>query len=134
MYSRGNHPSKAIGQMTPHQQQQYLMQQNMNQYMYRESMNEEPQQYAFDPNHKGHLGDSYRSGNDFESTPGSRYSVKNMRDLTPGGPQAPTNQNEEDNYEYSHAPSIYSSKPSKNDNFKVIIRVRPPLPREQDQS
>lgn len=135
MYPRGNQFSKGKGQMTPHQQQKYLMQQNMNQYMYSDSPGEEQQQYAFDASHKGHPGDSYRSGNDFESTPGSRYSVKNTRDLTPGGQQMMTNQNdEEDNYEYSRTPSVYSSKPTKNDNFKVIIRVRPPLPREQDQS
>jgi hypothetical protein len=105
----------------------------MNQYMYRDSFNEEHQQYAFDQNHKRHPGDSYRSGNDFENTPVSHYSVKNTRDLTPGGKGAMINQNDdEDNY--SNTPSIYSSKQSKNDNFKVIIRVRPPLPREQDQS
>ena len=134
MHPTGNIYSQGIHQMTLQQQQQYLLQQQMQQYTHQDSYKEEAQNYGFDPNAQMHPSDSYRSGNEFESTPGSKYSVKNARDLTPGGPHTYTSQQEEeDNYEYSKPPKVYSSKHSKNDNFKVIIRVRPPLPREQDK-
>ena len=41
------------------------------------------------------------------------------------------NEDEEDKFEYSTSPSVFASKIGRDDNFKVIIRVRPPLPREQ---
>lgn len=136
MNFRGSQISKGAGQYTPQQHQQYLLQkqmQQMHQMAYQEGYDEDGQSYHYEPNQQIHPGDSYRSGNDFEGTPGSRYSVKNTRDLTPATVQINTNQHEEeDNYEFSRTPSIYSSKHGKDDNFKVIIRVRPPLPREQD--
>jgi kinesin family protein 3/17 len=116
--------------MTPQQQQQYIMQQQMQQYAYQNAYNNDYEQQQ-----QMMQSDSYRSGNDFENTPGSMYSVQNPRDLTPAAHQMYNNQQEdEENYEYEQTPSIYSSKPGKDDNFKVIIRVRPPLPREQDAS
>jgi hypothetical protein len=136
MNFKGSQMNKSIGQFTPQQHQQYLLQkqmQQMQQMAYQEGYDEDGQSYHYEPNQQIQPGDSYRSGNDFESTPGSRYSVKNTRDLTPGTNQMFTNQQEEEeNYENTRTPSIYSSKPIKDDNFKVIIRVRPPLPREQD--
>jgi hypothetical protein len=41
------------------------------------------------------------------------------------------NDEEEEKFAYSTSPSVFTSKIGRDDNFKVIIRVRPPLPREQ---
>ena len=125
-----------LQQMTPEQQQQYLMQQQNSQYAYPGHYEEEGSEYQNDYRKQVHVSNSYRSANDFENTPGSRYSEQHQFESTPNTRSGYGNMHKEeaDNYHFSQTPSIYSSKHGKDDNFKVIIRVRPPLPREQDSS
>lgn len=125
-----------LQQMTPAQQQQFLMAQQMNQYPYQEQYSEDEQSYHYDPSHQVPSSTSHRSGNDYNQTPDSRYSMQRGQEPTPNVHNMYTNQQDEveENYEYTRTPSVYSSKPVKDDNFKVIIRVRPPLPREQSSN
>lgn len=76
---------------------------------------------------------SYRSGNEYEHTPVQNNQVINKQADKHNAHFAYNNQNydEEDKFEYSASPSVFASKMGRDDNFKVIIRVRPPLPREQ---
>lgn len=127
--------SQFLQQRPLDQQQQYLMQQQMQKYQYQDHYGGDGQSYHYDPNQQVNPSESFRSGNDYDNTPGSKYSMHNQQEQNFGMNQMYTNQQEEDdNYEYSKTPSIYSSKPGRDDNFKVIIRVRPPLPREQEPS
>lgn len=123
-----------LQQMTPEQQQQFLMQQQNSHYAYQGHYDDDGGGYQNDYMKQMLVSNSYRSANDFESTPGSRYSEQNQFESTPNTRSGYGNmyKEEADNYHYSQTPSIYSSKLGKDDNFKVIIRVRPPLPREQD--
>jgi hypothetical protein len=125
-----------LQQLTPEQQQQYLMQQQNSQYAYQGHYDDDGSDYQNEYRKQMQISNSYRSANDFEDTPGSRYSDQNQFESTPNTRSGYANlQKEEvDNQHYSQTPSIYSSKLGKDDNFKVIIRVRPPLPREQDSS
>jgi len=122
-----------LQQMTPEQQQQYIMQMQNNQYAHQDQYESDNNSYQYEPNQQVQLANSYRSGNEFNNTPGSRASAQTHYNQTPNSHNVVSNQQrEEDNYHYSQTPSIYTSKNGRDDNFKVIIRVRPPLPREQD--
>ena len=105
MNYRGSQFNKDRLQMNPQQQQQYLLQRQMQQYGYQDAYNEEEPNYEYetDPQNQIQPTDSYRSANDFENTPDTRYSKK-------------------------------SSKGENTGNQLTYIRVRPPLPREQDPS
>ena len=136
---RGQYDQEAITyqmlqQMTPEEQQRFLYEQQMAHYSQADQYNMDEQNYNYQMNQQMHPGDSYRSGNDYNQTPVSKYSVHNHPELAQSmhGEYNEQENEEEEVYESSRNPSIYSSSTGKNDNFKVIIRVRPPLPREQD--
>jgi hypothetical protein len=118
--------------MTPEEQQRFLYQQQMAQLQYQEQLRSEDESYRFNQAQQMQPDFSHRSGNDYEQTPNSQYSNKNKHD-SHNMQLGYNNQNEEEEekYEYSTSPSVFASKIGRDDNFKVIIRVRPPLPREQ---
>lgn len=133
---------KMYQQLTPEQQEQIMYQQQMAQYSQFDQFNKENQNYEYTPSQQQMLiENNLRAGNEYNYTPLTQYSTHHQKEMIQQMQNVYANPNYEeeelDNQVDVETPATYkstSTSSSKDDNFKVIIRVRPPLQREQHSS
>lgn len=131
---------KMYKQLSP-EEQQMLYQQQMMQYAQENQYAVEDQDYDYEQQqHLMYPENQIVEESEQSYTPGTRYSTRHQQEALQhmqnmySGQQV---EEEEEEMEESVKHSSYhrqSTTSGKDDNFKVIIRVRPPLPREQDSS